>query len=605
MLVATVTSWTWNVRNDTRPDLPTAQYIRINRWRGRMGNHLFQYMAALGVARAHNMTYCGVPPHDLEPYFDLPVPHVPCPATTFRTVKEKGYATYQLPAKLVGNVSLDGYRQSWKYFESMDKPKIKSKFLDRAKQRIERMGLQPHEYIALHIRYGDKAKQSWFRFPPCSYFQSAKRLLGERLPLVVVAEPDAQDFARRFFDSCWVGGEVLLPGPVMEDFAVLALASGIVSTMASTFSWWAAYLSGAHFVYYVDEIVTYQRVNLWKFKSGDYYLPQWSKLNGLELQAELQVVKKRAGLYNPHALTKGIQGSPRGNFSRASLNARVVDSNFPACATFVTLCMRFPSKHSDRKYFDWLSKLALLDANLVLFGSMEVLRWFYHLRPLSLIERTAYYETKVEDLYMHQWYEAWSTRQHEMDKERDMHNWKLYEVWNEKIVFLEYAIRFNSFRCSHFYWIDAGYFRSGETVSIAAAGKPFPSPSFLKAHPKVSLLAVHNVSQETVRAVIKDYPSSVFAENSMDFIRGNLFGGKQEYLLQWNTLFLWAMLRFLEQGQFAGKDQNTMGNLAIKHQDIVEIWDGGASVCHERWFCMVDVLAERNNVRLAIPPYSG
>lgn len=567
-----------------------------------MGNHLFQYMAALGVAGANNMTYCGAPLHDLEPYFELPIPHVPCPATKFGTVKEKGYATYQLPAKLIGNVSLDGYRQSWKYFESVEKPTIKSKFLDRAMQRIKSMGLQPHEFNAFHIRYGDKAKQSWFRFPPCSYFRSAKRLLGEQLPLVVVAEPDAKDFARHFFKSCPVGGEVLLPGHVMEDFATLALANGIVSTMASTFSWWAAYLSGAHFVYYVDEIVTYHKVNLWKFKSGDYYLPHWSKLNGLELEAELQVVKRQAGLYNPYALAKGIQGSPRGNISRANLNARTVNSEFPSCATFVTLYTRFPSKHSDREYANWFSRLAVLDANLVLYGSMDVLRWFYHLRPLSLINRTGFYETRLEDLYMHRWHKAWSTWQHEMDKERGIHNWKLYEVWNEKAIFLEYAIRFNVFRCSHFYWIDAGYFRSEETVRIAAAGKPFPSPAFLNAHPKVSLLAVRSIRQETVREVMEGYPSSIFAEKSMDFIGAGLFGGKQDYLLHWNTLFLLAMLHFLEQGQFAGKEQNTMGNVAIKHRDIVEVWDGKASACHERWFCMVDILAGRSNARLSIPP---
>eukprot|EP00963_Diacronema_lutheri_P009409 scaffold840_cov344-Pavlova_lutheri.AAC.126 len=600
-IVVAYETYKWRFPHPTKEVESHPQYIKIAKWRGRMGNHLFQYMSALGIAQKKNMTYCGAAPFLLERYFHLPVPSLPCPATTFQTVQEYGYATFQLPARLAGNVSLEGFRQSWKYFGSAGVPRIKQNYIDLAEQRIRKMGLRPQEFNAVHIRHGDKAKQWWFRFPPCSYFLSAKRLLGERIPLVVIAEPEAQSFALQFFQSCRLGGKVLLPDHVMVDFATLALANGIVSTMASTFSWWAAYVSGAHLVYYPDEIVKYHRVNLWRFKGDDYYLPQWSKLTGLELRPGLEVLKRRAGFYNPQALTKGLECSTEGNATLAQQVARAATLDPSSCATFVTAYARFSSKHSQDQYAAWLSNLALLDANLVVFGSMEILRWFYHLRPLSLDNKTAYYLTSQEGLYMHRWHTAWSTWQHQMDNEQEIHNWKLYEVWNEKVIFLEHAIRFNVFHCSHFFWIDAGYFRNQETLRIANDVKPFPPPSFLQAHPKVSMLAVRSVGQEIVQAVQEEYPSSVFFERRMDFIAAGLFGGHQEYVLQWNSLFLCAMLRSLERGHFAGKEQNTMANLAIRHEDIVELWDGKAGSCHERWFCMVDVLAGRSSAHEPVP----
>lgn len=107
--------------------------------------------------------------------------------------------------------------------------------------------------------------------------------------MLVVAEAKSLDFVWHFLIFYVVDVEILEEDRMKIDFGTLGLASGTISMMASTFSWWYACINNAVFVYSVNEIVPHHQANSRKFNADDYYLPHQSKVNGLELKAELEV----------------------------------------------------------------------------------------------------------------------------------------------------------------------------------------------------------------------------------------------------------------------------------------------------------------------------
>lgn len=221
-------------------------------FKGRLGNQLFQLQAGLYFAKKHDMEYCIS--NDFEYGHIVDVSHIQtCEnfPNVYR-VPEKHYGIFNDNLEFKGsqyNV-LDGYFQSWKY---------------NYKLTLKKPPPPKYTDVGIHVRVGDKAGQSWFKFPPDQYFIDS---IGNTSSVVVVTDD------KKFCQNHPVLSKYkIMSESVFQDFNTLMGCNKIVSTLQSTFSWWASKLAKSKFVYYENEIDMSHRIQKGNIKKNDYYLP--------------------------------------------------------------------------------------------------------------------------------------------------------------------------------------------------------------------------------------------------------------------------------------------------------------------------------------------
>lgn len=259
---------------------------------GRTGNHMFEYATLVGTAQRNNMTPVIVEDTGLWDCFDLPIRKGK--KSDFQTAKT--YMEY-LPAfyspkfyKLEsdGHVYLQGYLQSWKYFENVKQElrkkhfKFKPHYENQAKEFIEgvrrKLNKTDAVVVGVHVRRGDFVRQNrrGYNVAPIPYFYKAMNYFRKRFKniLFIVCTNDLlwskdnlDDSPDVYFSS---NNDAYL------DLAVLSNTDHMVMSVGS-FSWWAGYLTGGTVVYYHG----YPKENTDlanKTKKADYYPPNWIPL---------------------------------------------------------------------------------------------------------------------------------------------------------------------------------------------------------------------------------------------------------------------------------------------------------------------------------------
>ena len=204
---------------------------------GRMGNFLFQAAATMGYAWRHGMAYtmpnstlraCHNPiylQHLVNPKFDSRLPQV--------VIEEKSHAYQELPFEekwRVGNIVLDGYWQSEKYF---------SEFRLRL---LEAWGFpwKPMPgFISVHVRRGDYLRLTEKHPPvPKLWIDTAM----EQFPgyhFIFFSDEIGwcqREYGRRRDVTCSVGQNV------EHDLALMSGCEHHICS-ASTYSWWGAWLN--------------------------------------------------------------------------------------------------------------------------------------------------------------------------------------------------------------------------------------------------------------------------------------------------------------------------------------------------------------------------
>ena len=172
-----------------------------------------------------------------------------------------------------GNIYLNGYWQSYKYFE-----KYRAELLEMFTPKVALKKKQPimsshNTRVAIHIRRGDYISIG------CnidlSYYDNAIKYFNNTLPdkpIYYVFSDDA-DFARDFIKR-YPNLEMLVVennsvNKTIEDFYLMTSCSHFVIANSS-FSWWAAWLGRN-----ADKIVICPEVNFW---TGDFYPTEWKKI---------------------------------------------------------------------------------------------------------------------------------------------------------------------------------------------------------------------------------------------------------------------------------------------------------------------------------------
>ena len=152
----------------------------------------------------------------------------------FDLYHEKDFSYSPIP-DLSGNISLEGYFQSSKYFSDvLTRRMLREKF--NCSSRKER-------YPFIHIRRGDYVgKSNYHSVLPLSYYESAMSLVKSDKYFVV---SDDIGWAKANFHH---DNFIYFDEPAIDCFQLMCSCnSGIIAN--STFSWWGAYLSHSPSMY--------------------------------------------------------------------------------------------------------------------------------------------------------------------------------------------------------------------------------------------------------------------------------------------------------------------------------------------------------------------
>lgn len=255
---------------------------------GRFGNQLFQYAALRGIAEKHGYDWC-IPPSDQSSQSNYAIhdafemKHLsesnigfinndvsPKAYYSFENlcalnpgVKNRTESSYRFDEDLFNNfednTNLDGYLQSYKYFQHIeDKILEEFKFKDEILNPCKEFISQFDKIIFLHIRRGDAARNP-VRYPPMTleYLNEALSHFDDDT-YVFVSSDDVewckqQDFLKD--DRFLIRDEVEKYNHVSKegdgeyhkscvphtDLCLMSLCNGAILSR-STFAWWGAWL---------------------------------------------------------------------------------------------------------------------------------------------------------------------------------------------------------------------------------------------------------------------------------------------------------------------------------------------------------------------------
>jgi len=236
----------------------------------------------MGIAASNGMTPC-IHSNSLATYLDG-VGAACTAAPPSAHVSENGKFAVHTTFSFDGDTLLEGYLQSYKYFD----PKLRETLRFKSNTAAEaEAALEPFHQsrtkVGIHVRRGDIAakKDAYFiRLPPTQYFRNVLAYFRSNYADVqfIVASDDPTWCSKQPFflaDDVRVVTEKHTPA---VDMAILAGCDHMVMTVG-TFGWWAAYLGadakGGEVVYYDSEFKMDHPNNNGNVVLADYYPERW------------------------------------------------------------------------------------------------------------------------------------------------------------------------------------------------------------------------------------------------------------------------------------------------------------------------------------------
>ena len=282
----------------------SVNYLSWQVFSGRLGNQMFQYASAYGIAK-HNNRILVVNNHlNLTEYFFLEIKYFSNTSVWPRIIAKHNcmFDTYVYDFKSHWKarryVKLFGYLQSWFYFKDVlaevrqsftFRPIIASKVKTFYDNIIANNTDKEITFVGVHVRRGDMVtKKSLYK-------------LGFRTGDENFVERAMQHFIERFKninfiicsdDMVWCRQNISLPldknnktvkvhfcdslNEPIVDLGILAACNHSIIN-GGTFGWWSAFLAGGQVVYYKG----YPRPNTtfdrhFSKNRSDYYLPHWT-----------------------------------------------------------------------------------------------------------------------------------------------------------------------------------------------------------------------------------------------------------------------------------------------------------------------------------------
>lgn len=236
---------------------------------GRFGNQLFQIASTIGIATKNNQNYI-FPEWKYNKYFNNKLPIGKLENTKHCTEISPYYSDIVLSNKY--NWDLKGYFQSWKYFDHC-KDLVKQYFTPNFKMNDNSVDL-----VSVHVRRGDYIGLSNIHNNLTKeYYLEAMRMFPNQEFIIF---SDDIDFCINsgWFDSskCTYkiseksrGIEDEIPEELLHLFYMSKCKAHIIAN--SSYSWWAAYLSGSR------EVISPKNYVIGEDRD-DRIPPEWTKI---------------------------------------------------------------------------------------------------------------------------------------------------------------------------------------------------------------------------------------------------------------------------------------------------------------------------------------
>ena len=245
------------------------------------------------------------------------------------------------------------------------------------------------------------------------------------------------------------------------------------------------------------------------------------------------------------------------------------------------------SKYSDRVYRRWNRNFFKLKDAMVIFTNLQTLPALKSLRR-STASCTLFVVQDLANTYtasLASWY-----KQHNLDPEKRIHSAELYIIWNEKSEWLGMVAEKNPFNSTHFFWADAGQFRSEVSMrSCVHSGVWIRHTSFIPPK-KVLLLSIQSFKPHEL--FLDDSGKSLLFDSRIIRLGGGNFGGDRESSLLWRTRFYKKLQEYLAAGVFAGKDQPIMASVCVEFPSQCYMVEGKKVVeTDDVWFALQPILS--------------
>ena len=271
-----------------RPVEKHSQHYLVNiRGFGRLGNQMFRFASSIGIARTLNYTLVGHSPESLLEYFNIPVTQA-CDKhiTNVMSITEHQWRTKNWRANKQYrsyNLSLDGYFQSWQFFETaVDEVRkslsIQSHFLDQAKKFLDKHIHDDNKtVVGIHVRRGDFLSDFAVRagrvVVSAYYIEKAKKYFRKNYedPVFVVISDDIKWCKDNIADNNTIFSSFEEP---ILDMALMFLCHHMIISIG-TFSWWCGWFSQGTVIYMKDHPRPGSLLSMTpQYKQG-FFLPHW------------------------------------------------------------------------------------------------------------------------------------------------------------------------------------------------------------------------------------------------------------------------------------------------------------------------------------------
>ncbi|KIL63974.1 hypothetical protein M378DRAFT_38038, partial [Amanita muscaria Koide BX008] len=236
------------------------------------------------------------------------------------------------------------------------------------------------------------------------------------------------------------------------------------------------------------------------------------------------------------------------------------------------------SKHSDNAYTSWLDRfLGQISTDIYFFTSPDLESLILSSRPASFpLYLNTSFPTPFSIPPLLNFSSAYSTQQHNLDREKWRHSPDVYAIWNGKPYFVTQAIQ-NLERQGKVYdyvfWNDAGSFRDEHWY------KEWPDPRRVEqVWTEAERLQGQSRGTSTSRDLVF-FPvggSPWFAHRwwkehhgplDVEFSEGSFFGGSPTAMHWFSQTFYAYHNHYLSRSFFIGKDQSIFNSLFLLFPD--------------------------------------
>lgn len=275
----------------------------------RLGNTMFSFAAAIGIAKLNNMSAVVERISPLVDTFHIVEP-ISADMDNTMAYKSVDYLEYgrrgsaydrgtrnlfQVINSKPNHVRLIGYYQSWRYFDNVA-DRVRHNFVFRehisTKAKSYLSSVEPAEWktsnsgytrVGIHVRRGDMIDQRLrdygYTVATRDYFQSATRYFAERYQNVqfVVCSDNVKWCHDNLPAAADIGVNIDMvfsenKSPEV-DLAILANCHHVIMSVGS-FGWWAAWLANGTTIYYADWPRPYSKLE-YHVNKDDYFPKHW------------------------------------------------------------------------------------------------------------------------------------------------------------------------------------------------------------------------------------------------------------------------------------------------------------------------------------------